>query len=135
MLYEDDVVEAVRRFLATTGWSIESVALATQHGDDLTATRAGRRLSIEAKGEGSSMSHTKRYGSSFNRGQVASHVAVAVTRALAVVSQGDSIAGVAFPWNEFHRDRVALIAPALARLGVVVFWVSSDLSVEVQGEL
>jgi len=132
MLFEDDVVAAVATHLRADGWQIESTALATQHGDDIVATRSGQRLVVEAKGQGSSKAHTSRYGKPFNRGQASTHVGVAVLRSLRVVSEGTSTAALALPDDEFHRREVDRVHPALSRLGVWVFWVGPDGAVSVQ---
>jgi hypothetical protein len=129
MLYEDDVVQAVARHLTASGWKVESTALATEHGDDLVASKAGRRLIVEAKGEGSSKAGTSRYGQPFTGNQAKTHVAVAVLRALTVTSAGTAQAGLAFPDNAHHNDLIKKVAPALERESVVVFLVAEDGSV------
>ena len=134
MLYEDQVVDAVVNHLRNCGWAIESVALAVQTGDDIAASRNGVRLLVEAKGEGSSKAHTARYGQPFNRGQVATHVAVAVLRALRVSSAGHNKAALAFPAESHHQREVSLVWPALSREGIEVFWVTEDGRVQVQSE-
>ena len=47
MLYEDDLVAAVVAHLLVEGWMIENTAIATQHGDDIVATRDSQRLVVE----------------------------------------------------------------------------------------
>jgi hypothetical protein len=126
LLYEDDVVRATMRFLETKGWTIESHALAHQHGDDIVATCGDERLVIEAKGAGSSKQGTRRFGQAFTRGQVGSHVSVAVNRALRVWSSRGASAGLAFPDNPHHREWVSPIQPALTELRITLFWVGSD---------
>lgn len=123
MIFEDDVVEAVATHLRTDGWTVVSVALATQHGDDIVAVRGDERLVVEAKGQGSSKPHTSRFGQPFNRRQAATHVGVAILRALRVVSDGTSSAAIALPYDELHLREVERVAPALSRLGVRVYWV------------
>lgn len=130
-LYEDDVVRAVMVHLEAEGWTIDSFALSHQHGDDIVASRGVQRLVIEAKGDGSSKSSTARFGKPFTRNQVKTHVAVAVVRAMRVACSGVARAAVALPGSEFHRVEIDRIAPALQQLGVQVFWVAPDLSVEV----
>ncbi|HEY4268740.1 MAG TPA: hypothetical protein VGM94_11160 [Galbitalea sp.] len=132
MLYEDDVVNAVAAHLRADGWQIESTALATQHGDDIVATRGGERLVVEAKGEGSSKTHTSKFGQAFNQGQASTHVGVAVLRSLRVVSEGASIAAIALPDNAAHRREVNRVAAALSMVGVLVLWVDQDGGVSVQ---
>ncbi len=132
MLYEDDVVSAVVTHLRAEGWTIESSALATEHGDDIVATRNGERLVVEAKGEGSSKAHTSRYGKPFNKGQASTHIGVAVLRSLRVVSQGVSIAAIALPAVDSHLREVERVAAALSKVGIWVFWVTQDSGVSVQ---
>ncbi|MGW6265780.1 hypothetical protein [Cellulosimicrobium funkei] len=126
LLYEDEVVRATMRYLEMNGWTIESHALAHQHGDDIVATRGDERLIVEAKGAGSSKEGTRRFGQAFTRNQVGSHVSVAVCRALRVWSIHEAAAGLAFPDNAHHRSMVAPIQPALTELGITVFWVNID---------
>ena len=131
-LYEDDVVRAVIDYLTSDGWTIESFALSHQHGDDIVASHGPDRLVIEAKGDGSSKTTTARFGKPFTRNQVKTHVSVAVVRAMQVASIGSGFAAVALPSSEFHRVEVGRIAPALQAIGIWVFWVLPDRSVEVQ---
>lgn len=123
MLSEDAVVAAVIAYLQADGWNIESMALATQHGDDIVATRDGVRLLVEAKGQGSSMPHSRKYGLPFSRNQVKTHIAVAVLRSLGVVSVGAATAALALPDDALHRREIERVAPALSKLGIGVFWV------------
>lgn len=122
-------------YLRSTGWTIEATARATDHGDDLVAGRAGQRIIVEAKGDGSSQAHTARFGRPFTRGQVATHVAVATLRTLKVCSQGQVLAGMAFPDNPHHRQEIAQAWPALACLGIPIFWVAAEGQVQIQGDL
>ena len=128
------MVDAVCDHLITGKWQIVSRARATEHGVDIVATREGTRLEVEAKGAGSSKPHTARYGRAFNRGQVFDHVAKAVLKALRVASTGNAQAAVAFPDNSDHRAEVELVRVALQRAGIVVFWVSDEGKVRVEGD-
>jgi hypothetical protein len=126
VLYEDHVVDAVCAHLEAEDWRIESRAHAHQHGDDIVAVRGDERLVVEAKGAGSSKAGTRRYGLAFNRGQVKSHVGVAVLRALGVASDRTALSAVAFPDDRDHRDVAGRIVPALADAQVGVFWVDPN---------
>jgi hypothetical protein len=129
-LSEDDVVRAVMAHLESGGWTIQSFALSHQHGDDIVAALGAEKFIIEAKGQGSARVGSRRYGLAFTRNQVGTHVAVAVVRAMRTVSEGDALAGIALPSDELHRAEVKRIAPALSLLGVEIFWVAADGSVE-----
>jgi hypothetical protein len=132
VLTEDDVVDAVCQWLRADGYEIKQQLLATQRGFDIVARKAGVELVIEAKGAGSSKTHTPRFGQEFNSGQVFDHVAKAVLKALRVVSNADARAGIALPDNAMHRRHVEEAAPALSRAGVVVFWVTEDGKVRLE---
>jgi len=121
----------VAAHLRADGWTIISTALATQHGDDLVAERDGERLVVEAKGQGSSMPHSARFGQPFNRKQAATHVGVAVLRAMRIVSEATATAGIALPDDENHRREIERVRVALDRLGIKVFWVDANGGIEV----
>jgi len=133
LLTEDEVSSAVREHLIEQGWKIESFAVAAtgQHGEDIVAMRDGRRLSVEAKGEGSSQSHTIRYGKPFSGGQVKTHVSVAMYQAMKALSKGDCV-GIALPDNAPHRQAVGVIGEGVSRLGIAVFWVDRQGAVSVE---
>lgn len=131
VLTEDEVIDAVIDFLKSEGWEIVSRCTAEMCGDDIVAARNGDQLVVEAKGAGSSKPHTNRYGLEFNKGQVFDHVAKAILKSLRVVGDGKARAAVAFPDNENHRKEVTQVRQALEKLGIAVFWVSSDRTVKV----
>lgn len=123
-------MDAVCGLLRQHGWTIESVAHAHERGDDIAAAKGGMRLLVEAKGEGSSKEGTRRYGQPFTGDQVGSHVGVAVVRALKWASLGGVRAALALPDNQDHRAKVDAITPALHRIGVGIFWVDSERTVQ-----
>jgi Holliday junction resolvase-like predicted endonuclease len=125
MIHESFVVAAVRRHLEAEGWSVLHARGATERGDDIIAKRGRVELRIEAKGEGSELAHTKRYGDVFTRGQVEKHVAYALYRA-AKMRSPKVRAGMAFPDNAHHREMVAAIQGALDDLGIGVYWVNAE---------
>jgi hypothetical protein len=132
MLTESQVIAAVCRFLEKNDFRVTQRLSETQHGRDIVAiSRSGKpEITIEAKGETSSMAHTRRYGKPFSSGQVTDHVAKALYCAARDTSP-DMLAGVAFPKNTAHIECVRKILPALKKLRIEVFWVRSDESVEV----
>src|ERR1700735_270870 len=100
MLTESQVIAAVCRFLRKNGFRVTQHLSEKQRGRDIIAVAENgkREIAIEAKGETSSMSHTRRYGKCFNSGQVGDHVAKALYCAARDTSLG-IFAGVAFPKN------------------------------------
>ena len=132
MLTEDAVINLLCEHLTADGWKIVSKALPDQRGTDVVATRAGVRLEVEAKGEGSSKAHTARFGQPFNQAQARVHVGEAVLKALAVVAEGKARAAIAFPDGRRHRSLVEPVRPALERLEITVFWVREDGTVRVE---
>lgn len=51
---------------------------------------------------------------------------------MGVTSAGLARAGLALPGSEFHRVEIDRIDPALRELGIQVFWVAQDRSVELR---
>ncbi len=133
MMSEDFVVDAVEVFVVNAGWVVTSKAHAHQQGDDLVAISSTLRLRVEAKGSGSSKPGTRRFGQSFTGGQVKTHVAVAVLRAMSWYHEANqpTLMALALPRDDAHRLQIAKVKPALDRLRIGVFWVSKDGSVDV----
>jgi hypothetical protein len=134
MLYEKQVVDGVCRFLKKNGFCITQCLATKAHGEDIKAMAPDGKTSItiEAKGATSSDPRSKRYGKAFNANQVRDHVANAVYSAAKHVST-QTLTGVAFPKNKAHIGYVGRIIPALKKLGIEVFWVEADKTVEVVG--
>lgn len=126
MLTEDVVVRHVRDHLAANGWEIVSLAMPNQRGTDVVATRAGIRLEVEAKGVGSSKSHTARYRKEFTQPQVTEKLGAAVLKALAVVSAGRARAAIALPDTALYRRLLTPVLSALRQLEVTIFGVQDD---------
>jgi hypothetical protein len=134
MLTESDVINAVCDYLSERYFTINSRCTETERGIDIDGVTPDRskKITVEAKGETSSKDHTARYGKAFNSGQVADHVSKAFYAAARDCSKGLE-AAIAFPKNQAHLSCVAKILPALRRLEIEVFWVSSNKTVEVEG--
>jgi hypothetical protein len=130
MLTENEVIDAVCKFLTAKGFQIVQRRSTQETGDDLVAerTRPERlRISIEAKGETSAREKSARFGSGFNTAQISVHVAEAVYRALAVLSRNEGEhAGIALPVTLHHKRRIDSIRPLLKKLDVAIFWVNRD---------
>jgi hypothetical protein len=133
VLTEDQVTEAVCDYLRTHHWTIVSRAMGKAPGVDVVAEQQGIRLEIEAKGAGSSDPSSSRFGHSFTRGNVSTHVGEAVLKALRVIAADRALAAIAFPDNRDHHAEVDLIRRALQRIGIIVFWVRENGTVQTEG--
>ena len=133
VLVEGFVVSATCAALAASGWAPTPVPHTAARGVDITAVKGRVRLLVEAKGAGSSVATSSRYGKPFTSGQVEISVAAAVYKALSV--QPPDIAGVALPdLPIFHRKVNMGIARNLTRLDIAIFWVSEDGSVRIEND-
>ena len=136
MLYESDVISSVCEYLRQLNYTIIQELTETQKGDDIIAKNSdGTEFFIEAKGETSSMKTSKRYGKAFSSSQVDVHVAKAVYRAIQMKEKDAAgcKVGIALPATPDHKKEIEKIAKMLELLSIVVFWVSGDKSVQVQG--
>lgn len=137
MVTEDDVVEATAHALREAGWTITQQLTTKAIGVDLIAERDEQRLLIEAKGYTFASPTSARYGKPFTPNQLWDHTAKAIYKALAVVSAGDDLAGIALPDDPRTIAVVAAVGPALEQLGVHVIWVDHHqaLTVEIPSPL
>lgn len=131
VLVEGFVVARTCEELQRRGWTTTAVLATSHHGDDIVARRGGDRLRVEAKGVGSSVATSNRYGKPFNAGQVTISVGQAVFKALQVLEAGDR-AGIALPDTLAFRAKVQSVSKSVERLGLAIFWVSEDNSVIVE---
>jgi Holliday junction resolvase-like predicted endonuclease len=127
MLSENDVVEAVCRYLESEGYRIVSRCSTKQHGEDIVAEHAqsGVTLRVEAKGETCDLPSSKRYGKPFNSAQCRDHVANAFYTAGAMLTKypdDKNRFAMAFADTPLHRTYfsriVCTIAVATVRLTV-----------------
>lgn len=130
MLKMNDVIFAVARHLEDNDWRIENVSTTDRRRSDIQARKGHTSLVIIVKGGTSGKSGTARYGKPFTRSQKRSHVAVALYEATRVISGGDYKVGIALPSDNDHRELIDRILPALKTLGVVVYLVHPDRSIE-----
>ena len=129
MLTENDVVEAVAGHLKDQGWEVIETADTHQRGHDILAQRDGIELAVEAKG-GTTSKNTRRRGLPFTPDQKHDHVAKALYRVACIFSEGRLRPGIALPSDDRHRKLVEDILPALESLGVSVFLVDEDRTVQ-----
>ncbi|HOA14628.1 MAG TPA: hypothetical protein PLB35_08185 [Myxococcota bacterium] len=135
-LTENDIVEAVCRYIQAQGMTIESRCSTKQQGYDIVAIhpKTGRRLIIEAKGATSASETSARFGKGFSTNQVRSHVARAFYTAASTLQKeaGKADAAIALPDTENHRHFVQNIESSLKNLGIAVFWVNSNGSIDAE---
>lgn len=131
MRTENEVIDAVRGYLESAGWEIISYAHGQAHGHDILARRGARELIVEAKGEGSGTTGTKRHGTDFSSSQVTSHIARAIYVAMKAVANKQE-AAIALPSTAVHERTVSRVKGPLSALGIAVYWVHADRSVSVE---
>jgi hypothetical protein len=123
MLDQNDVIEAVCGYLESEGFVIGECG--PGQSPNITATRDGRRILVEARGNTSSKPSTSRYGEPFNRGQVSEHVAQNVYRVLKLIGMvgvTDRVA-LAFASDEAHCEAVEAVQKTLQALSISIYWV------------
>jgi hypothetical protein len=138
MLLESDVIDATCNELESLGYVILQKLSTTQHGDDIIAENSSKeyqRISVEAKGETSSRQTSERYGKPFDNAQVKIHVAEALYKAVQVLSRPEEegmrvLSAIALPKTKFHIRSINSIKPVIDQLGIVIFWILPDASVE-----
>ena len=129
MLNENEVVRAMERFLDGDGYEVVKTCSTAERGVDIVARHraSGRELDIEAKGGTSARAGSARFETGFSRNQVRAHVAKAFFAAAAgLQKRPHAEQAVAFPRLDHHVEFVGTLDLALARLGIVVFWVHHD---------
>ena len=139
MLYQTDVVDAVRRYLVANGYNIDEKATTATKGYDLIAfMESGQtpiKLVVKARGATSAQPGSARYGKPFDRSQVAIHVAEVFYKAAEALSFKNSkyqiSAAIALPKNKDYEDYVLKIRSTIRKLGVTIFFVDDTGKVEV----
>ena len=139
MLLESDVVDAVCKKLESEGYEIRQRLQITQKGDDIIAVKKiglTRELRIEAKGETSSRTGSKRYGKPYGSVDTRINVAEALYKIAEILSrkyEGIEIrVGVALPDNQKYRSAIEKVEPILNQWGIAIFWVEKDQTVKVE---
>lgn len=139
LLNENQVIKAVVSFLQAHRFQGIRTSTTHQHGVDIKAgfPDGNGELWIEAKGATSSKPGTSRFELGFSGSQSRDHMANAVYTALRYVSLPSSerprLSGIALPVEQ-RATLVEPVLPVLSRLGVVVFLVSKDRTVEILGK-
>jgi hypothetical protein len=138
MLTEPKVIAAVCQELGSQGYQIKQRLGPRETGDDIIAARQELvpcQFHIEAKGGTSSQEGSRRFGQPFTNAQIRVHVAQALYKAAEILSRAESSVqtrvGIALPDTARHRTVVQKIQPVLTQLGVALFWVHEDKSVQI----
>jgi hypothetical protein len=137
MLREMDVINAVCSYLQNLGYVIISKVESVQdHGIVIVAKspRTKTRISIEAKGQTSSKSETKRYGREFTREQKRDHLGKALLKSCEFIQRNEPVA-IALPDDAVDQQLIGSITDAMSRLGITVFFVDNQGKVRVLGKL
>ena len=128
---ENQVIQALCRYLVRQGYTIRQRRHTTQQGVDIIAeqTSTGRVLYVEAKGGTSSRQTSRLFGNPYTSVQVRHQVAFGVFSALKLLqkyrSRSSQIA-LAFPDSQRFRSYLDSVSKILHRLGVVVYLVTVD---------
>ncbi|WP_174733172.1 hypothetical protein [Mesobacillus harenae] len=136
MLFELDVIDAVCQDLEERGYVIINRKKEIKHsGKDVIAKKTNSnkdlRLFIEAIGETSSDSTSKRYGKPFDRSQIKVHIsellfATAETLSMPKLDEYIYKTAIAIPDNKDHREFINKIKPFLDSLDIAVFYVKGE---------
>jgi len=140
MLTENDIIDSVCSMLKEYGYEIQKTTKGRKPGDDIIAIKQGnptRQLFIEAKGETSGAKNSKNYDKPFVSADIRVNTAEALYKAAEVLSRKignhKMLAGVALPNNKTYRSAIKNIEPIILHLGIKIFWVNKDGTVEVVG--
>lgn len=130
-LNENHVVDYVAVALDRAGWKIEVMATTSERGPDVVASRGGRRLRVEAKGETSSKDDSNRTGELFSSSQRFISLAAAMLKTAQMMHayDDDDLAVMAVPDSPGFRKLIASIEPFLKRAGLGVLWVERTAKV------
>jgi hypothetical protein len=132
---EASVQAAIVTHLATSGWQILAVAdtLSREHGIDIVARKGDQRLLVEAKGyPGSSYANRSREGRPIApAAQARTYFAGALMKALMLMQdEPGATVSLGLPSVTTYRNLVDRTRIPLSQLGVRLFWVLSDGTVE-----
>ena len=134
LLKEMDVIRSVCKYLKTEKqYKIESsVENVYDHDVDIVATspKLKIRLCVEAKGQTSSKTKSRRFGNEFNPNQKKDHFAKALLKSCQYLSEDKGqVAGIALPDDTVDRELVDSIIGVLEQLGISIFLVKKNKTV------
>jgi hypothetical protein len=134
LLLEKDVINAVCSELQKHGYTIKQTIIGNRHGEDILAEKNNVKFSIEAKGETTS-GKTSREGKPFTSSQVRTHISVALYKSAEILSKYNFDqqirVGIALAKTKSHINTVNKILPVINKLGIYIFWVNENMTVEI----
>lgn len=129
MLTENQIIEYFRDYLVVNGYEIKQFLSTKERGIDIIAEKDGRTVKAEAKGATSALATSNRFGREFNKGQVRTHIAVALSMVSRLMTKdNDRNIDYAFvlPDNNNHINEIEGMCLALRKLCIKVFFVNED---------
>ncbi len=127
MLTENEVIDAVEKFLENKGYTLMHKSNTNSRGVDLEMKDPRKKIiKIEAKGQTSSKPTSNRNGEEFNSSQKEDHVAKALLTACEYLEGGNYEAGIALPGDKRHKDLINGIKNTLKKNGIRVFFVDPE---------
>ena len=138
--WEGNVVERLAAFLKTEGWDVGRLAdtRSKARGIDIEALRDGRMLLIEAKGYPSRTYRDPKRANEVKRTAPTIQAALWYSQALMKSIQmqnkhPSALVAMAFPMFPRYRALFEESKTALEKLGIMVFFVCEDGTVEIEG--
>lgn len=133
MLTENNIIDAVCKYLNSNGYEIKQSLNTMQQGIDIIATKSNNILKIEAKGATSSKKSSNRYGKVFNRNQVKTHIAMALYAISKFITADKDKKNIkyafALPCDDNHISVINDIREVINTLNINIFWVQDTMEV------
>jgi hypothetical protein len=128
MQTENDVIDAVCKYLVANNYSIIQQLTTVQTGVDIVAiAESGTKCFLEAKGSTSSKPSSSKYGKEFNKSQVKTHIGVALVAAFKVKNEfPNSESIIALPANLSHVALIESMKTPIVCSGIQVMFVSDN---------
>lgn len=131
MLNENDVIKSLSSYLEKNGYTIESSSDTSEHGYDIVASRSGKYLYVEAKGQTSSKDTSRRYKKEFTHSQKMDHIAKAIYKSMKTMNEKrNSEVAIALPSDDVHKNLIDDVMPFLEKLGIKIFFVDKSGNVK-----
>jgi hypothetical protein len=128
MQTENDVIDAVCKYLIENNYSITQQLTTSQTGVDIVAVAEnGTKCFVEAKGATSSKPTSNKYGKEFDKSQVKTHVGVALVAAFKIKNEfPNSESIIALPDNQNHVALIQSMKTPIIGSGIQVMFVSNN---------